>query len=342
MTQQIPLFEAQNLGKVFSGGLFSKSKTVALKNFSLSIAADKASIITLAGESGSGKTTAANLLLGLLSPSQGSIHFRGQDIWKMSSKQFGDYRREVQAIFQDPYEVFNPFYRVDRVLRTVIRKFGLADNRVQAHAMMIEALETVGLRPDDVLGKYPHELSGGQRQRIMIARAFLPRPRLIVADEPVSMLDASLRGLVLEIMLRLKDEFGISFIYVTHDLSTAYQISDRIMILYRGITVENGPIDPVITAPRHPYTQLLTASVPIPDPNTRWGQAASLPPAQSRNLQAEGLACNFVDRCQYVMEICRQKAPATIPITENHFADCYLYDPNYLSVCTPDLKKEEI
>lgn len=323
------LLETSNLTKTFGGGLFKGEETVALRDFNLSLSEATPSIVSIAGESGSGKTTAANLMLGLLTPTAGRVTFRGADLRELKGEGWSQYRRAVQAIFQDPYEVFNPFYKVDRVLLSVIRKFKLATNRKQLHTMMTEALEAVGLRPDDVLGKYPHELSGGQRQRIMIARAFLTRPRLIIADEPVSMLDASLRGLMLEIMLRLKSEYGISFIYVTHDLSTAYQISDRIMVLYQGVTVEEGPIDPVITAPRHPYTQLLTAAVPAPDPGVRWAQ-----PVQRANVQPNGrppqsarpLGCNFADRCPQVMARCQVQAPPVQMISADHAATCYLYE----------------
>lgn len=323
----MPLLETQNLTKSFGGGLLAGTATVVLRDFTLCLSAEEPSIVAIAGESGSGKTTAAHLILGLLAPSQGRVHFRGTDIHQLDNRGWRRYRREVQAIFQDPYEVFNPFYQVDRVLRSVIHKFRLATNRSEAHTMMRKALETVGLRADDVLGKYPHELSGGQRQRIMIARAFLTQPRLIVADEPVSMLDASSRGLVLEIMLRLKNEFGISFLYVTHDLSTAYQISDRIMVLYRGVTVEQGPSDAVIPQPRHPYTQILTAAVPTPDPSVRWPQPTRVVKAPSASQPNDANGCPFADRCPQVMVQCRQALPPILSVGDAHTATCYLYAP---------------
>jgi peptide/nickel transport system ATP-binding protein len=322
----MPLLETQNLTKRFGGGLLGGAQTVALLDFNLCILSDEPAIVAIAGESGSGKTTAANLILGLLTPSQGSVHFRGVNIHHLDKAGWQRYRREVQAIFQDPYEVFNPFYKVDRVLQSVIRKFGLTTQRDEARDMMCKALETVGLRPDDVLGKFPHELSGGQRQRIMIARAFLTQPRLIVADEPVSMLDASLRGLMLEIMLQLKNDYGISFIYVTHDLSTAYQMSDRIMVLYRGVTVEQGPIDSVITQPRHPYTQMLTAAVPTPDPSVRWPQHTRLAKSQQPPTLNGAMGCNFADRCPQVMAHCRTLFPPIMHVGDDHTATCYLYE----------------
>jgi peptide/nickel transport system ATP-binding protein len=176
----------------------------------------------------------------------------------------------VQAITQDPFAAFNPFYKVDHVFDVLLRKFEIADTRARARTLIGEALEFVGLSPPETLGRYPHELSGGQRQRIMVARAFLLRPRLIVADEPVSMIDASLRATILEFVLRLKAELRVSFLYITHDLSTAYQISDEIVVLRHGHVVERGATRAVIDDPQHPYTQLLLRSIPQPDPDARW------------------------------------------------------------------------
>jgi peptide/nickel transport system ATP-binding protein len=318
-----PLLQVQSATKVYGGSLFDSTHTVALKDFNLTVHADQPTIIALAGESGSGKSTVANLILGFISPTEGSIRFHGTEVGSLNRAQQAAFRKEIQAIFQDPYEVFNPFYRVEHVLYMVIRKFRLAHGRAEANAMMRESLELVGLRAEDVLGKYPHQLSGGQRQRVMIARAFLLRPRLIVADEPVSMLDASLRGQVLEIMMRLKQDFGISIIYVTHDLSTAYQISDRIIVLYQGATVETGDTQPVIERPRHPYTQLLVQSVPVPDPTIRWGK----PPASAYSApEPTPRGCPFAARCPHVMDRCRQSAPPLLPVSETQTAACYLLD----------------
>src|SRR5438309_11662254 len=173
-------------------------------------------------------------------------------------------------IFQDPYEVYNPFYRVDHVLETPITEFKLASSAQARRALIHESLRAVGLRPDETLGRYPHQLSGGQRQRTMVARSLLLRPKAIVADEPVSMIDASLRATVLGNLLLLKREFGISLIYITHDLTTAYQISDRIIVLYHGEVVEEGEPEQIVNHPRHPYTRLLINSIPEPDPDHAW------------------------------------------------------------------------
>src|SRR5207249_4601278 len=176
-----------------------------------------------------------------------------------------------QMIFQDPYEVYNPFYRVDHVLETPITEFKLAASPAARRALINESLRAVGLRPEETLGRYPHQLSGGQRQRIMVARAVLMRPRLIIADEPVSMVDASLRATILDSLRQLNQQYGMSIVYITHDLTTAFQISDDIIVLYRGSVAEAGEVDLVVRNPRHPYTQLLINSVPQPDPDHPWG-----------------------------------------------------------------------
>ena len=179
-------------------------------------------------------------MLGFLPLTSGQILYKGMDVAAMDRTQKLAYRREVQAIFQDPYEVYNPFYRVNHIFDLVVRRFGLATNHKEARDVIEDALNMVGLRGEEILEKYPHQLSGGQRQRMMVARAYMLRPRLIVADEPVSTVDASLRAMILDIMLRLRDEHRISFLYITHDLSTAYQIGDEMVILFQGITAERG------------------------------------------------------------------------------------------------------
>ena len=213
---------------------------VALENLNLAIAEKPATITAIAGESGSGKTTLANLVLGFIKPTSGRIIYQGQDLETASTKQIKDYRRQEQAIFQDPFGVYNPFYRIQHVFNLVIKNFELSNGKEHASDLVESALNMVGLQGQDVLRKYPHQLSGGQRQRIMMARAYLIQPKLIVADEPVSMVDASLRASILDLMLRLKEENGISFLYITHDLSTAYQIGDQIYILYQGSVAEKG------------------------------------------------------------------------------------------------------
>src|ERR1700738_875391 len=263
------LLEARAVTKFFGGGLRGRRMT-AVENFSLTIASDPPSIIALVGESGSGKTTLARLFLGLVEPSEGSVLYRGANISALSAADRQAFRRDVQVIFQDPFEAYNPFYRVDHVLETPVLNFGIAVSRAEARRMIAETLRAVGLRPEETLGRYPHQLSGGQRQRTMVARILLLRPRVIVADEPVSMIDASLRTTVLGNLLQLKRRFGMSLIYITHDLTTAYQISDRIIVLYRGEVVEEGDPEQIVNRPQHPYTRLLINSIPEPDPERAW------------------------------------------------------------------------
>ena len=320
-----PLLEIQNLTKVYGGGLLDRQTPPALDNFSLTFYEGEPKITTIAGESGSGKTTLANVALDFVHPTGGKILYKGQDIAKMSRKERFNFRREVQAIFQDPFGTYNPFYKVDAVFNTVIHKFKLAHSRTEGRKLNEEALEVVGLRANEILGKYPHELSGGQRQRIMVARAFLLKPRLIVADEPVSMIDASLQMRILEIFRELKEVYNISFLYITHDLSTAYQISDDIYILYSGSVMENGAIDNIIQTPQHPYTQLLVNAITVPDPNIRWeGRTTSSAVEEDATVVNKG--CKFYNRCPHAMDRCLNSPPPAYPVAENQFAACYLYE----------------
>ena len=257
----VSLIEAVDVSKRFAGGL-GRESTLALAGLSLAIHAEKPSIIAVVGESGSGKTTLARLLLGLTEPSGGSIRYRGSDLRKLTRDERRAFRRDVQAVFQDPYGVYNPFYRVDHVLTTPVRRFRLAASRAQARELIGETLRLVGLQPEEILGRFPHQLSGGQRQRVMVARALLLEPKLIVADEPVSMVDASLRATILGSLRKLTDERGISILYITHDLATAYQVSDTILVLYRAHVAEAGKVELVVKSPQHPYTQLLISAIP--------------------------------------------------------------------------------
>jgi ABC-type oligopeptide transport system ATPase subunit len=272
-----PLLELRNVSKVFGsgGGMFRQRQVTALKDFSIAIDGEQPTIVAIVGESGSGKSTMANLLLGLETPTTGEVLYKGTDLRRAPRQERRAFRRDVQAIFQDPFGVYNSFYKVDHVLTTPIAKFKLAKSRQEARKLIEQALLSVGLRPEETLGRYPHQLSGGQRQRTMVARTLLLRPKVIVADEPVSMVDASLRVTVLANLLQLKQQFGISLIYITHDLATAYQISDRIVVLHRGVVVEAGDPEQVVKHPQHPYTKLLIGSIPMPDPSRSWGDGAA-------------------------------------------------------------------
>jgi len=262
------------------------------------------------------------MILGFIKPTRGEVIYRGKNILSTNKEEWKIYRREVQAIFQDPYGAFNPMYTVDHVLKVPIQKFSLANKEEDANRLMSTTLEVVGLRSDEILGKYPHQLSGGQRQRIMLARAFLLRPKIIVADEPVSMLDASMRAGILRIMLDLKEKWNMSFLYITHDLSTAHYISDSIAIMYQGSVVEMGPIDDVTEDPLHPYSKLLIESVPIPDPGQRWKERIELPSREFQSQTSNG--CKFYDRCEFRTEVCKTERPV-LKQNESRLVACHLY-----------------
>jgi oligopeptide/dipeptide ABC transporter ATP-binding protein len=316
----MPLLEARKVSKVYGSGA---KTTVAVEDFSLVISGDAPSFTAIAGESGSGKTTIARLLLGFAQPSAGDVLFEGKSLRSLSSGESQQFRHEVQAIFQDPDDVFNPFYRVDHLLTVPIPKFHLAGSRDQARSQIEGALQAVGLRTEDTLGRYPHQLSGGQRQRLTIARALLLHPRLIIADEPVSMVDASLRATILDTLGKLHADFGISFLYITHDLTTAYQISDNIIVLYRGSVAEAGDVDLVIKEPKHPYSQLLISSIPEPESDRRWQDDDPLPVAELRGTSRQG--CRFADRCPFVMPECRATVPPLYRVDEHRAVSCFLY-----------------
>jgi peptide/nickel transport system ATP-binding protein len=319
-----PLLEIRHATKAFSHGLLGRHQNVALEDFSLVIDADQRAITAVVGESGSGKTTLARLLLGLIAPTKGEVLYQGKNLQTLTGEERRAFRRDVQVIFQDPFEVYNPFYKVDHVLEIPIAKHRLAASPAQARRLMEEALETVGLRPDETLGRYPHQLSGGQRQRVMVARAFLLHPRLIVADEPVSMIDASLRATVLGSLRKLNRDFGISFIYITHDLATAYQISHNIIVLYAGSVAEMGAVDLVVQQPEHPYTRLLTGSVPLPNPDRHWGVDNMV--LSTSAAAHSGPGCKFAERCPHVMPRCRAAAPPLYHTHAQRLSACYLYE----------------
>ncbi len=317
------LLEADDITKVFSSGVSRRAVTVALRDFSFRIDATRPSITGVVGESGSGKSTMARLLLGLETPTKGAVRFRGADLRHLSGGQRRDFRREVQAVFQDPFESFNSFYKVDHMLEVPIRKFKLARSAGEARQLILKTLKAVGLRAEETLGRFPHQLSGGQRQRVMVARALLLNPKLIVADEPVSMIDASLRATVLAALRNLRDEFGISLIYITHDLTTAFQICDDIIVLYRGYVAEAGDVTQVVKDPKHPYTQLLVSSIPRPDPDRQWAEEPQ-PSALAAQTRGDP-GCLFMARCPHAFEPCVQSIPPLFRLSKRRAATCYLY-----------------
>ena len=258
-----PLLRVENLSKVFVVGLFTRRRIDAVKGVSFTIG--RREIVSLVGESGSGKTTTAKIILRLEKPTSGRVLFEGRDVWRdlRSREDILWYRRSVQGVMQDPYGAFNPFYRVDRVFKQMFKLLPKDMDDEERWGLVEKALIEVGLNPRYVLGKYPHELSGGERQRVMIARALLVEPKLLIADEPVSMLDATLRSGILKLLMKLRDERGLSILFITHDMGLAYYVSDRILVMYRGELVEEGRPDELIESPRHPYTKRLISDIPL-------------------------------------------------------------------------------
>ncbi|MCY3833266.1 MAG: ABC transporter ATP-binding protein [Chloroflexi bacterium] len=326
------LLAVENLRQIFGG----RNRTYAVDDVSFRIPAEPR-IVSLVGESGSGKSTIARIILGLLRPTAGTVLYDGVDIFRPDRSWNRRFRSEVQAVFQDPYSVYNPVYKAERVLKLVIRKFGLAKTKAEARERMEAALRAVDLQPDEVLDRHPHQLSGGQRQRLMLARVYLMRPRLIVADEPVSMIDAGMRASFLNILGDFRDNHGISTLFITHDLSTAMYLGGEIIVLYQGRIMETGATHSVMSAPMHPYAQLLIDSIPTPDPRRRWEEDLSSAPLSEIGGATVASApnrdhCLFADRCPQVMEKCWAarpvlRAPAARAADAAHRdVACYLYD----------------
>jgi ABC-type oligopeptide transport system ATPase subunit len=264
------VIELQSVQQRFHARGAAGGYLTALEDATFSLRSNPPQVVSLVGQSGSGKSTIARNILGLQKPTSGTVTYGGKDIFKLSRAEHDDYRRNVQPVFQDPYAIFNPFYRVDRVLWKVVKKFSLAKGRENGLALIEESLQAVSLDPERVLGRYPHQLSGGQRQRIMLARIHMLRPAFVIADEPVSMLDAQIRKLFLNILLDFQRDHGITTLFITHDLSTVYYLGGEVMVINKGNIVERGPVATVMHEPSHPYTRLLLDSIPQPDPDQRW------------------------------------------------------------------------
>jgi peptide/nickel transport system ATP-binding protein len=261
------LLDVSHVSKIFTrGGLFSRRQIVAVDDVSFQVGAVRPEIFTIVGESGSGKTTLSRMILNIERPTSGTLVFDGIDLTTVrTSAGRMAFMHRVQPIFQNPFEAFNPLKQLDRYLFVTRRRFHAEGDQALIETAVDEALRKVGLSLKEVRRRYPHELSGGQLQRVAIARALLSNPKLIVADEPVSMVDASLRISIVNLFKALRDDLGISIIYVTHDLATAYYISDRIIIMQRGSVVESGDAKTVLNAPQHSYSRQLRAAVLLPD-----------------------------------------------------------------------------
>ncbi len=312
------LLEVENLTKTFTlGSVLSRVKITAVDNVSFYI--KPAEIFALAGESGCGKTTTARIIMGFEHATAGAIIHSGKKEAKNEKVWFTE---GIQAIFQDPFGTFNPLRQVERYFFETIENYKLAKTKQEAIDRIDAKLRLVGLSYEDLAGKYPSEFSGGQLQRISIARALLTDPQLIIADEPVSMVDASLRMSIVNLFKKLRDELGVSVLYITHDLATAYYVCDRIAIMFRGDIVEMGTVEQVLMAPKHPYTQLLRASIPEADTAHRWQGEIKLSDTEQDEYLRQG--CRFAGRCPRVMDICRTTPPPDFQVEGAQVA-CHLY-----------------
>src|SRR5664279_1507366 len=323
---QTPILEARGLSKHFvSGNAFSRRIVRALEDFNVKLYPGH--VTALVGESGSGKSTASRLLSRLYEPTAGDILYTGKSVLaEKSRRSLLLYRSRVQMIFQDPFSSLNPIHSVDYHLQRPLQ----IHRKVQGNStrpQVLELLNRVALDPpEEYSGKFPHQLSGGQRQRVAIARALAVEPKVILADEPISMLDVSIRIGILNLMAKLRDEDNIAFLYVTHDLASARYFADETMVMYAGRTVESGASEELIRDPKHPYTQLLLSAVPDPARGLRTQEVDIKGEVPIFGVPGEG--CPFAARCPHVMDQCRQVMPPVTKLSDTRWVRCYLFGEN--------------
>jgi peptide/nickel transport system ATP-binding protein len=307
----------------FFRSLFSRMQLYVKAVDGISFEVRKKEIFALAGESGSGKTTTGRVLLKLVEPTNGKMYFKGKEITFLGKNEFKPFRRKMQMIFQDPYESLNPRMTIQGILEEPLLIQGIMGEDKEER--VFKALEDVDLiPPEEFLLRYPHELSGGQRQRVAVARALILNPEFVVADEPVSMLDVSIRAGILKLMEDLMKKYEVSFLYITHDLALARHICDRIAIMYLGKIVEMCDMDDLVKEPLHPYTRALMAAVPVPDPTSRRVEVKVKGEIPSPVNPPPG--CRFHTRCpEYIGSICKTVEPALIEIKNGHYTACHLY-----------------
>ncbi len=323
-TNQGELLRIDNLSKSFSinnGGLFSKPlKLKALQDISFSI--QRGETLGIVGESGCGKSTLGRCILQLLKPDTGRVLWLGTDLAALSNEEMRKRRRDLQIIFQDPQASLNPRMTVGEIVADPLRSLMPQLNAAQRRQRVLEMMEAVGLQPE-MINRYPHEFSGGQAQRIGIARALITEPKLIVCDEPVSALDVSIQAQILNLLSELKDQFGLTLIFISHNLSVVRHVSDRILVLYLGRMVELSSGDDLYQDAKHPYTKALLTAVPIPDPKR----------ARQRNIDAltgeipspinPPSGCTFRTRCRYAIELCAQKRPPLEELGDGRLVACH-------------------
>lgn len=315
------LLEVKNLTKHFSlekMRLFRKTRFVFAVN-GVSFSLKKGGTLGLVGESGCGKTTTGRAILRLTEPTSGIVNFEGRDIGRFNNREVKAFRRNAQIIFQDPFASLNPRMTVGAIVGEPLLVHGIG-TRAERRDMVAGVLEKVGLDAD-CMRRFPHEFSGGQRQRIGIARVLTLNPKLIIADEPVSALDVSIQAQIINLLVRLQEEFQMSYIFISHDLAVVEHISTRVAIMYLGKIVEIAPSTDLYSDPRHPYTKALLSSIPIPDPQAKMERKilqGDIP--NPANLPS---GCGFQTRCPIAQEICRTEPPKMVKVGKDHYAACH-------------------
>jgi len=325
MTEPTKLLEVERLTKRFpAGGWLHPRRLHALEDVSFAI--ERGQVVALVGESGSGKSTAARLIARLMPPTRGAIRLNGRDVLKEEPGHASlGYRGRVQMIFQDPFGSLNPVHTIAHHLERPLLLHGKAQGAAELRDQVHRLLEIVGLNPPaEVAAKYPYELSGGQRQRVAIARALAVDPQIILADEPISMLDVSIRMGILNLMERLKEERGIGYLYITHDIASARYIGDLTMVMYAGHMVEGAESRELIEQPAHPYTRLLLSAVP--NPHAGLAKHSAEARGEVPSLIDPPPGCPFAARCPQAIAACHEAMPQVTAIGAQHWARCHLYD----------------
>ncbi len=314
------LLEVKNVSKIFRiGNMLTGKKLVAVDDVSLTISDEKPVILSIVGESGCGKSTLCKMILRLLDTDGGDIVMDGRAYSNKRGFDKKQFKLDMQPIFQNPFEAFSSRKTVDTYLYNTALRLGICKNRQEATAHIDKTLHSVGLSLETVKGKYPNQFSGGELQRVSIARALITRPKIIVADEPVAMIDASMKMNIVNLFKDLRDEYNVSFIYITHDLSTAYYVSDYVATLYRGSLIEYGPAKSLLENPAHPYTELLMDSVPrVGD---KWEEEIALPDMEDKEYSIT--YCKFAPRCAYATDQCRKTRPPMTDLEGNRSVLCY-------------------